>query len=125
MPDKFDRALLVKLLGMLGSAHDGEVLNAARHIEAMVRAGGGDWDQLLRPAPAATTAAAGPKRSPDRGDLRKLDELLAASQVSDVLKIRLAAMREAVKTGRLPDQDRHLLRMLHRKAVIDGTLVTV
>jgi hypothetical protein len=122
MAEKFDRARLVKLLGMLGSVHDGEVLNAARHIEAMVRASGSDWDRLLSPAP---TTVAGPKRSPDRADLRKLDELLAATQVSDILKIRLAAMREAVKTGRLSDQDRHLLRMLHRKAVIDGTLVTV
>ena len=121
MPDKFDRARLVKLLGMLGSAHDGEVLNAARHIDAMLRASGGDWDKLLSPAPAT----AGPKRSSDGADLKKLDELLAATQVSDVLKIRLAAMREAVKTGRLADQDRHLLRMLYRKAVIDGTLVTV
>jgi hypothetical protein len=121
MAEKFDRARLVKLLGMLGSDHDGEVLNAARHIEAMVRASGSDWDRLLSPTPVA----AGPKRSPDRADLRKLDELLAATQVSDILKIRLAAMREAVRTGRLSDQDRHLLRMLHRKAVIDGTLVTV
>ena len=121
MPDKFDRERLIKLLGMLGSAHDGEVLNAARHIEAMVRVSGRDWDQLLGPAPAAP----GPKRSPDRTDLRKLDELLAATQVSDILKIRLSAMRDALKAGRIGDQDRHLLRMLHRKAVIDGTLVTV
>ncbi|MDB5360016.1 MAG: hypothetical protein JWO51_1313 [Rhodospirillales bacterium] len=121
MAEKFDRERLIKLLGMLGSVHDGEVLNAARHIEAMVRASGGDWDKLLSPAPAAAV----PKRSPDRADLRKLDELLAATQVSDILKLRLAAMREAVKTGRLADQDRHLLRMLHRKAVIEGALVTV
>jgi len=116
MAEKFDRERLVKLLGMLGSDHDGEVLNAARHIEAMVRTSGSDWDKLLSPAP---------KRSSDRTDLKKLDELLAATQVSDILKLRLAAMREAVRTGRLGDQDRHLLRMLHRKAVIDGTLVTV
>ncbi|HEV2675889.1 MAG TPA: hypothetical protein VGV37_15315 [Aliidongia sp.] len=121
MPDKFDRERLIKLLGMLGSAHDGEVLNAARHIEAMVRAGGRDWDKLLSPAPATAV----PKRSSDKADLRKLDELLAATQVSDILKLRLAALRDALKAGRIGDRDRHLLRMLHRKAVIDGTLVTV
>jgi hypothetical protein len=119
MAEKFDRARLVKLLGMLGSAHDGEVLNAARHIDAMVRAGGRDWDTLLRPLEAAAA-----KRSTDRGDLRRLDELLAATQVSDILKLRLAAMRDTLKAGRLADQDRHLLRMLHRKAVIEGTIVT-
>jgi hypothetical protein len=121
MAEKFDRERLVKLLGMLGSVHDGEVLNAARHVAAMVRASGRDWDALLSPAPAAVA----PKRSSDRADLKKLDELLAATQVSDILKLRLAAMRDAVKAGRLGDQDRHLLRMLHRKAVIEGTLVTV
>jgi hypothetical protein len=121
MAARFDRDRLVKLLGMLGSAHDGEVLNAARHIDALVRASGRDWDKLLSPAPAA----AAPKRSSDRADLQKLDELLAATQVSEILKLRLAAMRDAVKAGRLGDQDRHLLRMLHRKAVIEGTLVTV
>jgi len=120
MAARFDRDRLVKLLGMLGSAHDGEVLNAARHIDALMRASGQDWDKLLSPAPAAA-----PKRSPDRADLQKLDELLAATQVSEILKLRLAAMRDAVKAGRLGDQDRHLLRMLHRKAVIEGTLVTV
>ena len=119
MPEKFDRARLVKLLGMLGSAHDGEVLNAARHIDAMVRESGRDWDKLIAPTVAA------PKRQTDRGDLRRLDELLAATQVSDILKLRLAAMRDTLKAGRLADQDRHLLRMLHRKAVIEGTIVTV
>lgn len=118
--EKIDRGRLIKLLGMLGSAHDGEVLNAARHIDAMVRASGSDWDKLLSPA----APEPGPKRASDRSDLRRLDELLAATQVSDILKLRLAAMREAVKAGRLSDQDRHLLRMLHRKAVIEGTLVT-
>jgi hypothetical protein len=121
MAARFDRERLVKLLGMLGSAHDGEVLNAARHIDALVRAGGQDWDKLLAPAPAA----AAPKRSSDRSDLKKLDELLAATQVSDILKLRLNAMRDLLKAGKIADQDRHLLRMLHRKAVIDGTLVTV
>ncbi|GGF41302.1 hypothetical protein GCM10011611_54630 [Aliidongia dinghuensis] len=120
MADKFDRDRLVKLLGMLGSAHDGEVLNAARRIDAMVRAGGRGWNELLGPAETMP----GPKRVPDRADLRKLDELLAASRVSDILKLRLAAMREALKAGRLTDQDRHLLRMLHRKAVIEGAVVT-
>jgi hypothetical protein len=120
MTNRFDRARLVKLLGMLGSTHDGEVLNAARHIDAMVRAGGREWDKLLQP----DSAAAGPKRSSDRSDLRKLDELLAAPQVSDILKLRLEALRDQLKAGRIADQDRHLLRMLHRKAVIEGAVVT-
>ena len=120
MADRFDRERLVKLLGMLGSAHDGEVLNAARHIDAMVRASGRDWDRLLGP----DDAPRGPKRGADRADLQKLDELLASTRVSDILKLRLTALREQLQAGRLADQDRHLLRMLHRKAVIEGAVVS-
>src|ERR1700761_1922300 len=104
MAKGIDRDRLVKLLGMLGSAHDGEALNAARHIDQMVRAAGADWDGLLR----QSVEAAGPKRSSDKADLAKLDELMAADQVSDILKLRLAALREELRRGRLGDKDRHL-----------------
>lgn len=45
------RARLIKLLGMLGSAHDGEVLAAVRAVEKL-RAGVA-WDKLLAPAAPA------------------------------------------------------------------------
>jgi hypothetical protein len=35
-----DRDKSVKLLGMRGSAHDGEVLNAARHAQELVKSAG-------------------------------------------------------------------------------------
>lgn len=41
------RRKLVKALGMLGSDHDGEVLNAARVVEACRRRIGATWDQLI------------------------------------------------------------------------------
>lgn len=40
---------LIKLLGMLGSEHDGEVLNAARQIERKRRQMGKTWEELLVP----------------------------------------------------------------------------
>ena len=42
-----DRDRLAKLLGMLGSAHDGEVVAAARRADAMVRASGLTWRAIV------------------------------------------------------------------------------
>lgn len=48
MTTQLDRARLAKLLGMLGSAHDGERDNAARMAHDMVREAGGTWESVLR-----------------------------------------------------------------------------
>jgi hypothetical protein len=45
-----DRERLAKLLGMLGSAHDGEVAAAGRAADAMVRGAGLTWHEVIRPA---------------------------------------------------------------------------
>ena len=105
---------------MLGSAHDGEVLSAARHIDALIKASGAGWDAIIpdleAPAPSR------PRRADQ--DLILLDQLLKSEKVSEVLKLRLHDMREALRRGTLADADRRLLRILHRKAVIDGAVVT-
>lgn len=46
-----DRQRLAKALGMLGSAHDGEVVAAARAVEGMRRAAGLTWLEIISPAP--------------------------------------------------------------------------
>ena len=43
-------AKLVKVLGMLGSAHDGEVAAAGRRADAMVKGAGLSWDEVIAPA---------------------------------------------------------------------------
>jgi|HubBroStandDraft_1064217.scaffolds.fasta_scaffold00022_21 hypothetical protein len=111
-----DRDRLRKLLALLGSDQDGEVLNAARRIDAQIKAAGASWQELIPDAPDARPTAAIP-------DLDRLDQLLASERVADILKIRLRDMRAALKRGRLADADRRLLRILHRKAVIDGAIV--
>jgi hypothetical protein len=111
-----DRDKLRKLLALLGSDQDGEVLNAARRIDALVKAAGIGWEALIPDAPAAG-------RNSDSADLEKLDQLLASEGVADILKIRLGDMRVALKRGRLAEADRRMLRILHRKAVIDGAIV--
>ena len=47
---------LVRLLGMLGSAHDGEVANAGRMADRLIRERGLTWPQIiaLAPTPPAT-----------------------------------------------------------------------
>jgi len=44
-----DRARLVRLLGMLGSRYDGEVVTAGRMAHQLVCAAGLTWPQLLNP----------------------------------------------------------------------------
>ena len=60
-----DRDRLTKLLGMLGSAHDGEVLAAARQAERLRAEARLSWAEILvpalpppRPSPANMTVAA-------------------------------------------------------------------
>jgi hypothetical protein len=47
--DEPTRERLAKLLGMLGSSHDGEVLNAARAAEQLRRKANLTWDDILKP----------------------------------------------------------------------------
>ena len=42
-----DRDRLAKLLGMLGSDHDGEVVSAGRHADALVRRAGLTWADVV------------------------------------------------------------------------------
>src|SRR5262249_29758932 len=42
-----DRTKLIKVLGMLGSAHDGEALAAARRAQELIRAAGMTWAQAF------------------------------------------------------------------------------
>jgi hypothetical protein len=41
---------LVKVLGMLGSAHDGEIAAAGRRATAMVKGAGLTWGEVIAPA---------------------------------------------------------------------------
>jgi hypothetical protein len=111
-----DRARLRKLLAMLGSDQDGEALNAARHVAALIRDTGASWDELV---PDTDELQGGTEQD----DLARLDQLLASDAVVDVLKIKLRAMRSALLRGRLAAADRRLIWLLHRKAVIAGDIV--
>jgi hypothetical protein len=47
---------LARLLGMLGSAHDGEVLNAARLAQRLLATANMTWTELVATPPALTPA---------------------------------------------------------------------
>jgi hypothetical protein len=121
-----DRARLRKLLAMLGSDQDGEALNAARHVAALVRESGASWDELIPDGPGRDGPgpdSVEPAGSAEPDDLDRLDQLLASDAVVDVLKIKLRAMRSALIRGRLAAADRRLIWLLHRKAVLAGDIV--
>ncbi len=44
---RLDRTRLANLLGMLGSAHDGEVVNAGRLADKLLRETGATWHEVL------------------------------------------------------------------------------
>jgi hypothetical protein len=52
-----DRERLAMILGMLGSAHDGEALNAARLAVRIVKEAGTSWPEVIDGGRVATEAA--------------------------------------------------------------------
>lgn len=65
-----DRARLTRLLGMLGSNFDGEVANAGRLADKLVRAAGLQWADVIAPAlPSPDNDATA---DPLRGDWRAM-----------------------------------------------------
>jgi hypothetical protein len=56
--EAIDLDRLGKLLGMLGSEHDGEVVNAGRMAAALIREAGMTWTEVLRPEDTVAVAAA-------------------------------------------------------------------
>lgn len=57
MTQPLDRVRLAKLLGLLGSAHDGERDNAARFATDLVRESGETWETVLKANGAAGDGA--------------------------------------------------------------------
>jgi hypothetical protein len=69
LPDA-DRDRLTRLLGMLGSDFDGEVANAGRLADRLVRAAGLTWDDIV--GPALPPPDHEPAADPVRGDWRAM-----------------------------------------------------
>ena len=125
-----DRALLVKLLGMIGSAHDGEALAAARKADAIVKSAGMTWLDVVEgpdsqtrgahrtAASAAPEAPPSPMREPPvntfkMSDADVIDALLRSPRVTRRMKMTVEGYAMALKDGGLSRDDRAHLRNLY------------
>jgi hypothetical protein len=73
-----DLGRLAKLLGMIGSVHDGESLAAARIAHGMVERAGADWSRLLRQpdVPAAPRARPAEPARPSPATEEEIEAIL-------------------------------------------------
>jgi len=131
MAPKLDRRRLVKVLGMLGSRHDGEVLAAARLAQYMIGQAKTSWAEVLEIKPgeepepvaqednlAAAAAAAAKSRKyadPDYPDMLKV--LLRNRALNAQSRTRLERMEETMRRGyELSLDDKLLVRWLYNSA---------
>ena len=102
MTGALDREKLVKTLGLLGSAHDGEILAAARQAERMRREARMTWYDLILPALPAPKRLSWPdSRTADASDYLAYlaDRMAALSEWEQGFILSLRA-----RPGRFPTQ---------------------
>lgn len=131
MTGKLDRRRLVKVLGMLGSRHDGEVLAAARLAQYMLGQAKMSWGDLLgvnpgeepEPLPQEDTvekAAAAAARSTKYADPdypQMLKALLKSRALNATSRKRLEGIEEQLRRGfELSLDDKLLVRWLYNSA---------
>ncbi len=125
MSAKLDRKRLVKVLGMLGSRHDGEVLSAARLAHAMLSQAKTSWHELLGVKPGeepdpvpqeegAAPAGKGKGRFADPEYADMVEALLKRGKLDAKSKKRLEGMAEQTRRGAaLGLDDKLLVRWLY------------
>ena len=79
--DAFDRNRLAKLLGMMGSEHDGEVINAARQADKLVKTASLTWRDVVSPAADVKLVEVRVAYTPTEREL--IEEILAAHEPLD------------------------------------------
>ena len=132
MAAKLDRVRLVKVLGMLGSRHDGEVLAAARLAQYMLGQAKMSWADLLNIKPgeepeplpqeedvqaAAAEAAAKSRQYTDPDYPQMLKVVLRSRALNAASRKRLEAIEEQLRRGfELTLDDKLLVRWLYNSA---------
>jgi hypothetical protein len=123
MTAKLDKKRLVKVLGMLGSRHDGEALNAARSAHAMLAQAKMTWAELLNvkpgeePEPLPQEDAPAPKPAdrfddPDYPEMLKI--LLKSKSMDAKTRKRFNDMEDRVRRGlQLSLDDKLFVRWLY------------
>jgi hypothetical protein len=132
MAAKFDRVRLVKVLGMLGSQHDGEVLAAARLAQYMLGQAKMSWADLLNVKPgeepeplpqeesvqaAAAEAAAKSGKYTDPDYPQMVRAVLRSRALNATSRKRLEGIEEQIRRGfELTLDDKLLVRWLYNSA---------
>lgn len=130
MAAKLDRRRLVKVLGMLGSRHDGEVLAAARLAQYMIGQAKVSWAELLDVKPGeepeplpqeddvqAAAAAAQAHKNTDPDYPQMLKTLLRSRALNPASRKRLELIEEQARRGfDLTLDDKLLVRWLYNSA---------
>jgi hypothetical protein len=123
MTVKLDRRRLVKVLGMLGSRHDGEVLAAARLAQHMLGQSKTSWGELLGVKPGeepeplpqedeASGKAKGRFGDPDYPEMLKA--VLKSRAIDPKSRKKMEAMSEKLERGgALGLDDKLLVRWLY------------
>jgi len=132
MAARLDRVRLVKVLGMLGSQHDGEVLAAARLAQYMLGQAKMSWADLLNVKPgeepeplpqeesaqaAAAEAAAKSRKYTDPDYPQMVRAVLRSRALNATSRKRLEGIEEQIRRGfELTLDDKLLVRWLYNSA---------
>jgi hypothetical protein len=116
------RTRLARLLGMVGSDHDGEALNAARLADRMVRESGITWQDVLISPPVAS---AQPQASSTNDPLRQFETVFDAVNFALMLAPMLTAwemnfLRSLPSFRRVSEKQLAVLRRLIARAIAAG-----
>lgn len=122
-----NRQQLAKILELMGSAHDGEALAAARRAHMLVRNSGETWESLLdqrpaalrQPAPAASPTPERPRTGHGREltSYEMLYALLHSNRTPTLIKKRLKPLESRIVDGDVADDVLQELRLLFRRYV--------
>lgn len=135
-----DYERLLKLINMLGSDSDGEVLNATKAINRLLNAHGLAWSDILLPrkllpvranAPeeadvtvqTADPEAVGPPPLGQATPQQMFDHLMASGNVSLETKRDIRRHADAVKSGRMTPSARGELQTMYNYAVLRRTRI--
>jgi hypothetical protein len=107
-----DLPRLAKVCGLFSSNHVGERAEAARRADAIVKAAGLDWHELLTPARA--------HREPQRGIWRTTCEELQ-KRPGDLRTWERAFVADLPKFSRISTKQRYVLDEIARRVLGDRT----
>ena len=128
--DEYER--LLKMLGMLSSDSDGEVLNAVTAISRVLNTHGLAWRDIVLPrkllpvrvdpteAMPATDGDGQPKALGAASPKEMLTALMASPNVSPETKKDLRQYRAAIAEGRLTPNIRADIQALYAYAIVGG-----